>query len=64
MERIGGTILGLEEPAIEIGELCLKEMSWGCEGIARADETESKPESNEPGWSCIRILGGFEVVRR
>lgn len=55
--------LGLKEPAIEIGELCLNGMSRGCDRIVRADETSSKLESNEPGWSCIRMLGRFVVSR-
>lgn len=45
----GGTSEALKEPAIEMGELCLKGISRGCDRIARADATSSKPESNEPG---------------
>lgn len=62
--RGGGTSLGLKEAAIEIGELCLNGISRGCDRIVRADETSSKPDSNEPGWLCIRILGRSVVVSR
>lgn len=60
----GGTSVAWYELRIDVGELCLKGISRGCDLIAVPDEAGLNPESNGPEFSCILILGRFVVASR